>query len=188
MKLIGTILVAGSLMIALPAVLTAQGQEFVDFRKTGPADRSEPEEPPELDEGPVDHPVPPAPVESFSAVGGRLQLLGFTEQRLAGGRGVLNLTSACRHEYPGSRMCTAEEINLSLNVPDPPGYGHAWVQPSPWRVGTGISDCGGWSSDSVGEVGLAIFTGPCTQCYGGYTEVACSSSLSVACCGALTGE
>lgn len=188
MKLIATILVAGCVVLAPAVVLTAAGQELVDFRRTGPADRGSSQDSSELDDGPGDLPGPPEPVGSPSVRTNTLQLLGFTERRLAGGRGVLNLTLACRQEFPESRMCTAEEINLSMNVPDPPGYGHAWVQPSPTRIGSGLADCEGWSSESAARTGLAIFTGPCTQCYGGYTEVACSTQLSVACCGPLTDD
>lgn len=58
----------------------------------------------------------------------RFQLAGFTSTLHLGDTGVLGLTLACQAEFPGSRMCTSEEVMETTSVPATLS-GEAWVRP-----------------------------------------------------------
>jgi hypothetical protein len=188
MKLGSGIAVVLAIGLGIAALVTVQGQQYVDVRKARSEDRDAIELGTELSDAHDFMPAPVEPIDTASRTSREPQLVGFTEKRLTGGRGILNYTLACREQFPNSRMCTAEEINHSFHVPEPPGYGYAWVQPSLQPHGLAVPACQGWSSASSSETGLAISTGPCTQCYGGYASVTCDERRSVACCGTMDGE
>ena len=59
----------------------------------------------------------------------RLQLVGFTSAVYDGNLGgVLGSTQRCQIDFPGSRMCTIEEIQETLDLPAPIAD-FAWMEP-----------------------------------------------------------
>jgi hypothetical protein len=145
----------------------------------------EPETPAELDqqgvEGRLD-PAPPSPpviypidqMVPFSS--DEMQLVGFTTTLFTGNHGVLNMSIGCQREFPASRMCTLEEINRSVFIPQNPICGNAWAQDLSGAV---PQNCNGWRSESSDALGMAINLG---GCYGGVVTQTCDSQLAVACC------
>jgi hypothetical protein len=126
---------------------------------------------------PID-PVPPAAnIES-----NELQLVGFTERLFGGNAGVLNMSIGCQSVFPGSRMCTMEEVNKSLHIPQSRGHGYAWVQNLADHDGMPEMNCKGWMSVSPDDQGTSIELG---ECYGGLMMHGCDTRLAVACCARL---
>lgn len=109
-----------------------------------------------------------------------LQLVGFTRLSLDGNQGVLNYTLACQVEFPDSRMCTADEIRHTVNVPPAPGSGHAWISEFP-RL-TESANCRGWDTSSTSESGTAINL---NHGYGARSSHSCDEPLRIACCAAI---
>ncbi len=65
----------------------------------------------------------------------RVELVGFTTAIFKGGTigGVFPATLQCQAEFPGSRICSEQEIINTVNVPV--GLvGSAWVGPSAWQT------------------------------------------------------
>lgn len=96
----------------------------------------------------------------------RFQLVGFTAQGFIGDTGGLGFTLACQAEFPGSRMCTSEEVLNTVSLPAGLG-GPAWVRPSFQPGGQMVVDasglwtnnaehltCKGWSDGSTFGQGL----------------------------------
>jgi hypothetical protein len=135
-------------------------------------------------EDPVPFPVPIAPLTPASGVeSNELQLVGFTEDLFGGNAGVLNMSIGCQFVFPGSRMCTLEEVNKSLFIPRSLGHGYAWVQNLAERGGTPELNCMGWMSVSPDEQGTSIELG---ECYGGLMMHSCDTRLAVACCARMS--
>jgi hypothetical protein len=142
--------------------------------------------------------IPPEPTPSGNHFAG-FQLVGFSEEPLAGNRGVLNMSRACALQYEHSRICTALEIMQTVETPEIPlrlRNQLAWVlsvgaerilaldaeSPLPGRETQPVSDCRGWATDSPAETGLAIELGESPGCFGGFMPEPCDQELVVACC------
>lgn len=147
--------------------------------QSGPVDLVRP---PVRDLDPVDPlPRPIAPTVTFRS--DEMQLVGFTRVHVAGNEGVLNMSIACQREFRASRMCTVNEVNRSLYIPEALGGGYAWVQSVASDAVDPQLNCHGWMSSSVEHHGTSIELG---ECYGGMAMTTCNSRLAVACC-ALEG-
>lgn len=122
------------------------------------------------------------------------QLVGFTTATTAGDVGIKALTEMCSTDFPGSRMCTSQEIVETTSFPTLLSGSSAYVRPVLMGTGTGSANhkaaidvfsgtyaiysdeltCGGWRlstrSGLYVDFGLRFTTG------------LCSSLRSVACC------
>lgn len=125
----------------------------------------------------------------------RVQLVGFTGTQHLGDTGVLGFTLACQAEFPGSRMCTSQEVMETTIVPISL-TGEAWVRPafngfagtyserfvldaSGRNGSSGFSiSCQSWTNAGGGE-GLRVNSS------GGFDVVACSQPHAVSCCAPL---
>ena len=141
-----------------------------------------------LEEGlvPLPHPITPPPETgaSSSVIGSGFQLVGFTTQTFDGSRGILNLTLACQNEIPASRICTADDVRLTINVPQAPGAGFAWIDVPPSRElqRTRVDEaanCRGWRSSASADSGMAM---DLDAAYGSFVHRTCDQALRVACC------
>ncbi len=121
------------------------------------------------------------------------RLVGVTEAMFDSGNGVFPLTRACFNNFPGSRICTTQEIIDTVNPPVIP-KGLAWVRPSPiyldskalnavdvpsgatsrGSMGRTLS-CEGYKE--LGSIGLVVDQD------GRFKSHRCHKKLSVACCG-----
>lgn len=132
--------------------------------------------------------------------GHSFEFVGFTNGVYTGGVGVGILNLACGTEYPGSRMCTSQEVILSSTWnldADPATVG--WVQPvysphthqpttssNPLLRGVDFSGesnsiqggmaCKGWAISFDSHGGLS------TTSDGRFNLATCDSELSVTCC------
>ena len=158
------------LVVIVSAVLSVQAQTQYRFPRPIGDDGGRGEPPP----------VDPVPVLTASPI--EFQLIGFSAKAVDGNHGVLNMTRACHGSFPGSRMCTVEEIDRTVNVPDPPHLGHAWIQIGSTPQRGRIDDCAGWRSNSAKDKAVTIELGSESGCYGGYVTRSCNELLSVACC------
>jgi hypothetical protein len=89
------------------------------------------------------------------ALSPRFQLIGFTSTLHLGDTGVLGFTLACQAEFPGSRMCTSQEVMETTSLPESLA-GDAWVRPVVTGDKYGAIDasgvraedlsCSGWSN------------------------------------------
>lgn len=76
---------------------------------------------PEFDNGPPTDLPGPVCVE-------RSQLVGLSADTIKGSQGIINLNNLCNSTYPGSHMCSTEEILHSLQtLPDDES---GWVRPT----------------------------------------------------------
>ncbi len=133
--------------------------------------------------------TPACPPRPASAI---FQLVGFTSQRLVGTAGVLAFTLACQSAFPGSRMCSSEEIVQTVTVPSGLSGG-AWVRPTfqpiatqddrGYAIAADISGlaafptsltCTGWS--------LPFYHGLSVTAAGQFSTSLCEESRAVACC------
>lgn len=128
------------------------------------------------------------------------QFKGFSSTNLNGTRGVLEMTAACAATFPGSRMCTSEEILQTTTVPEISSNADAWVRPSFTPVATGGNavavgmdasgvsapnanvgstaedlSCRGWIAS--GALGLVVNRS------GSFRIVGCGNNRPVTCCG-----
>lgn len=127
------------------------------------------------------------------------ELVGFSSERFTGGRtGVLGYTRACQADFPGSRMCTSEEVLRTVNVPSLP-VTKAWVLPSfqpiaPTSDGLVALDasgkanqtirnftCSSWISNDSQTFGLTVIVDD-TGRVGSFDFGNCAAERSVACC------
>jgi len=123
------------------------------------------------------------------------QFAGVTEQILGGGAGLTFAAYYCNSNFPGSRMCTSDEVLKSGNIANSnQPHDYAWVRPSYEPVGsyggfwgldiTGIEfdpdhgslSCDGMTSYSVDDFGLAIMPAK------GFRVLTCDQGAHVACC------
>lgn len=123
----------------------------------------------------------------------RFQLVGFTSTTYTGDTGVLGFTLACQAEFPGSRMCTTEEVMETTLVPANPSS-EAWVRPafqgysdpialdaSGFRAHPHELSCRGWASASSSTYfGIYLDSSGHIKDSG-----ACSQPRSVSCCALL---
>ena len=124
----------------------------------------------------------------------------FSAKLMDGNHGVLNMTRACQGSFSGSRICTADEINRTVNVAEPPNLDHAWIQSGRASDQTATmsrtvarsvesqaakaagDDCAGWRSDSAKDSAMTIELASESGCYGGFVTRSCNERLPVACC------
>ena len=131
--------------------------------------------------GPI-YPAPPTPVTSQSE---EMQLVGFSRESLAGNVGVLTMSLACQDAFPMSRICTVDEIRMSVNIPQAlivEGES-AWTQ-NMSKANALFSqepdlNCSGWMSNDPMDYGTTINLG---GCYGGIKMERCNEERAVACC------
>jgi hypothetical protein len=135
---------------------------------------------------PLPHPVSPPPQTAESSefiAGSGFQLIGFTTQTFDGTHGILNLTLACQKEFPASRICTADDVRLTVNVPQAPGAGFAWIDVPPSReLKTRVDEqgnCRGWRSSAIADSGVAM---DLEAAYGSLVHRPCNQVLRIACC------
>ena len=122
------------------------------------------------------------------------RLLGFTQAQVLPLDGLFGMKRACANEFPGSHVCTSEEIIRSPANPSATGLvGNAWALPvfQPLSLTTGADSttavdasgilarpneltCGAWS---VG--GRHLFVTSTL----GFGTLICDNFLGVACCG-----
>ena len=57
------------------------------------------------------------------------EFVGLSSTSHIGGAGILTLNSACQSTFPGSRMCTTEEILETVSPPSIVGSVGGWVRP-----------------------------------------------------------
>jgi len=135
------------------------------------------------------------------------QLVGFSAGASQGSSGVLHLSTLCQATYPGSRMCTADEVVKSVTFPaitssalNPGPQG--WVMPTSiggrgmnmgYDITTGLQTdtqdltCNGWSGTGSSS-SLSGATGLTITDRGQFRVVACSNSAMVACCAPIKVE
>lgn len=169
-------LVLASALAVIACPLAAQGLGEDDPRE--PGDFGAP--PPDHVEEPSPDPnLPGEPVPNFTS--DEFQFVGFTHLTYTGDRGVLTYALACQERFPLSRMCTIEEINRTVIVPQPHAMSsHAWVQDNmTLPTDPASTNCNGWMSASPGNQGMAIDLG---LRFGGCAFYSCSNSFAVACC------
>jgi hypothetical protein len=145
--------------------------------------------------GPLPAPIPLPPEPQVLIPSGTIQVVGYTGAQLPANRGILNMTCACNAEFPGSRLCTVDEVLASFVPPEPPRdveLAYLWVRSAGTVAGqllgrtapeTAAVDCRGWTSASKDDQGVAMAVGPQHACFGGMVEVACDHELALACCG-----
>lgn len=112
----------------------------------------------------------------------RWQLVGFSTQSTNGQAGVLRMTALCQVNYPGSRMCTYDEIAGTTTIPPLPPVVTAWVHPIPvdlLAAGVGAESCLNWSTATSTESGLLVSE------LGVASLGGCDGVHSVACCGPM---
>lgn len=124
------------------------------------------------------------------------QIVGFSTTTVTGHAGLKAITEACSSDFPGSRICTSEEIVKSTNFPSITPYAEAWVLPvlsgsgNPGSEvntapaldkysGIGFNDgryltCGGWAGSNLQA--LVVTT------EFRFMLVGCASARNVACC------
>jgi len=135
------------------------------------------------------------------------QLVGFSSGAAQGSSGILHLSSLCQASYPGSRICTSEEVARSVEFPafTSPGVSpitQGWVMPTSvggrgmhmgYDTTTGLQTdtqdltCNGWagtgsSSSLSGANGLTVTD------RGQFKITDCSISGKVACCAPINVE
>ena len=165
------IFVVVALVFAAPAYAQIIGSE----RPDSPVDLNRP---PVGDLDPV-APLPPPSEPATPFTSDETQLVGFTSQLFNGNTGVLNMSIGCQQQFPGARMCTMEEINMSVLIPKDLGSGYAWVKNLSDPAERFDLNCNGWMSDSAIKLGTSIDLG---VCYGGVQMTTCNTQLAVACC------
>lgn len=115
--------------------------------------------------------------------------LGASRGATTGGAGVIRFSSLCNATYAKSRMCTVEEVGLSIHTATK-SHGPAWVMPTwtpSWPSGLtgrpfdrysvcGADDSSVWNSSSSQDLGYTV-TGS-----GKFSGNSCDKSLPVACC------
>jgi hypothetical protein len=80
--------------------------------------------------------------------------VGFTEAEQPGNVRMFGLTRACQAEFPGSRVCSSQEVLQTTAIPN--GLeGDAWVRPA--LVGT-------IDRSVVDASGLVLLGGPASNC------------------------
>ena len=114
------------------------------------------------------------------------QLLGFTAEKYPGDMGGhFGVTAKCQIQFPGSRMCTLEEVVATIAVPADL-YGVAWIHKGRNYGAGAIFDayvlgdgCLSWTDANQNRVGQAV------NVKGGYPNVGarCSELRPIACCG-----
>lgn len=118
-------------------------------------------------------------------------LVGFTSATFTGNQGALALTAACQAQFPGTRMCTSEEVMNSRTVPG--GLtGTAWVRPKVLAM-AGTSSTQAVDASGVVQIpdnmscGAWAFTnnwyGLTVSATGSFSVLVCSEPRAVACCG-----
>jgi len=117
----------------------------------------------------------------------RTGFVGRTQSTGTGGIGILGFNLLCHIEFPGTRMCDAEEVAKTVNPPPAQEFGigvKAWVRPSLADVNNILTsspaDCDDWTSSS-GD-GLALHGQDFTVSYGAIKPVPCNVFRPVACC------
>lgn len=145
-----------------------------------------------------DHePPPPAP----NCCKRKMQYVGMSTRLFNGGEGVLQMTRACQETFPGSRMCSSDEVVKTTELPDevslpasqPAPFG--WVRPSA-IVGRGNNigiettvalqsdvekfSCAGWNTST--STALSANSGLTVNRHGQFVLSGCSGTLKVACC------
>ncbi len=122
-----------------------------------------------------------------------IQLVGFTTATATGDAGILTFHKLCFAEFPGSRMCTSDEIVATIDPPLTAGTEYAWVHSvlvaslasrSSVFDSLGIEyelgfnhrpNCAGWAY--TGPFGPVIATDS-----GSATVHACTEANRIACC------
>lgn len=134
-------------------------------------------------EGPVGPKGPAGPPGIGADV---YEFVGFSSVSGNGSTGVLRFTSMCQSKYPGSRMCTSEEVMNTVNRPS--ARGNAWVRPvivgysqgyniyASGKISQRVLSCNGWSSSFSGFDGLAVSGS------GAFSVYHCNVTRKVACC------
>ena len=135
------------------------------------------------------------------------QFVGFSAGASRGSSGVLELSTLCQATYPGSRMCTSEEVAKSVTFPAFTSSGvnpihRGWVMPTSiggrgmnfgYDITTGLQTdtqnltCNGWagtgsSSSLSGATGLTVTD------RGQFRVEVCSNAAKVACCAPIKVE
>jgi hypothetical protein len=117
------------------------------------------------------------------------ELVGFTTSTHFGGIGIFVIMAACMAEFPGSHLCTSEEVILTTSIPDLTGQGPAWLRPTYQPTGeTSVRDisgtthsanrlsCSGWGNPTAGSSGLTV------DGAGRFSAKSCSEPHPIACC------
>jgi hypothetical protein len=178
------------IMTVLLCTVVASGIAFAQERALDPKLNVRDGEP--LGEGfhPLPRPItPPETGGSLPVIGNGFQLVGFTTETFDGTRGILNLTLACQEEFPASRICSADDIRTTVNVPPAPGVGSAWIDVPRGSIDVSrssvratlddTSNCRGWRSSASTDSGMAI---DLEAAYGSLVRRTCDQRLRVACC------
>lgn len=154
-------------------------------------------------------PTPPVdPTPQTNATPSGIQLVGFTVERIRADHGILNMTRLCQREFPGSRLCTVDDVLGTVIVPALSAQcdgTFAWVRtagsttihdllgsPAVQTV-TGsrpsaqvsLHDCRGWTSAEGTDFGTVVALGSEQGCFGGFMTKACDQERSLACCAEL---
>ncbi|MDH3626615.1 MAG: hypothetical protein OEV00_09075 [Acidobacteriota bacterium] len=132
---------------------------------------------------PIPLPVVPQPVPTTQS--DRMQLVGFSTKSFAGNVGVLTMSSACQETFAASRVCTVDEIRMSVNIPSALFLGgdSAWTQNMAKAGSLFLNEpdlnCSGWMSNDHMDYGTTINLG---ACFGGIKTERCHIERAVACC------
>ena len=133
----------------------------------------------------------------------RMQLVGFSNDTLDAGAGVLSFTLACQRVFPNSRMCSTEEVMETVQIPSapvPPGNGivKGWVRPRIVGINSGLAldisgasdalsngglSCNGWEFNSSDRIALTLaYDSDAAQFYRIFDGEPCNLFHRVACC------
>jgi hypothetical protein len=125
-----------------------------------------------------------------SLAGATSSFQGFSTDLSNGGAGLIAMGNICNASFTGSHVCSTLEFASSSYSSATGLTGNAWIQArSLAGTGTTVVDqvshlagnytamtCGGWTTASASDEALTVSS------VGGFSQIACSSSLAVACC------
>jgi hypothetical protein len=126
-------------------------------------------------------------------VDGAPQLIGLTTETFTGDEGLLGFTAACQAQYPGTRLCTSQEVIRTTTIPAGLS-GSAWVLFTPTGGpgngtivdASGVTNsphlltCDGWIVAAGNTTGLAV---EFSAQNGSFAAQLCSEPRKVSCCG-----
>ncbi len=120
------------------------------------------------------------------------ELVGNTVATFNGAGGLLNFNSDCAVDFPGSRMCTSEEV---MGTIDPPTVSRSsWVRPTFVPTSDGVnSDISGIQASTPGNLSCkgwivpgvlihGLFVSPVPGPTGSIRFGPCDAFRAVACC------
>lgn len=140
---------------------------------------------------------PPGPMGPSGAGDGSFQFVGVTQKKYSGGfHGILGFNKICGTQFPGSRMCSTEDLMNTTTLPDVDRI-EAWLRPkligktesgtetdATGFVGENGLSCNGWNARDSKVTGMVMRYDPRydDDRFPRLLTYKCSSRAQVACC------